>query len=156
LDGLTVRIPPLRQRIEDVPRLIAHFMQECRAGLQARLSVNALHCACLYDWPFNVRELRQLSRRLAVLHGDEPSVHAHQLPEHMRMSAEAEKRAPASGPDSASELERLLAALRKHAGNVSRAARDAGISRMRAYRLMNANPEHQIDDFRRGPSEEAP
>jgi DNA-binding NtrC family response regulator len=155
LDGLTVRMPPLRERIEDVPRLIAHFMEECRSGLQARLSVNALHSACLYDWPFNVRELRQLSRRLAVLHGDEPWLHARHLPDHMRVIGE-QAGATESRREAVSELDRLLCALRKHTGNVSRAARDAGISRMRAYRLMNANPELDLDDFRRGEGEAAP
>ena len=53
------------------------------------------------------------------------------------------------------ELERFLAALRGHRGNVSQAARAAGISRMRAYRLMNAHPEVEVAAFRRAAEQDA-
>lgn len=150
LNGLTVQLPALRQRVQDVPRLVEHFMRECQPESLARLSVNALHALCVYDWPFNVRELRLLSRRLAVLHGHEATIHANQLPDQMRLSLrdtnEAER--PAAAKDS--DLNRLLEELRRHSGNVTRAAGAAGISRMRAYRLMNNSPELNLQDFRRG------
>ena len=149
LDGLTVVLPPLRQRLADIPRLLARFMREEGRDRAPEFSVNALEALCLYDWPFNVRELRLLGRRLAVLHGDADAIHRRHLPERMRVRRASA--APAATPEDERhhELDRLLAALREHRGNVSRAAVDAGISRNRAYRLMNANPEFDLDAFRR-------
>jgi transcriptional regulator of acetoin/glycerol metabolism len=157
LEGLTVRLPPLRERIEDLPQLLRRFMSEERpAGIPA-LSINALEALCLYDWPFNVRELRLLGRRLAVLHGAQATIHCRELPERMRQAhaqqfdpGDAATSAATSAEPAAQELDRFLAALRAHKGNVTRAARAAGISRMRAYRLMNANPEVDVTALRRG------
>jgi DNA-binding NtrC family response regulator len=111
---------------------------------------------CLYDWPFNVRELDLLARRLLVLHGHEALLRRAYLPEALLNRRDAESRAAvASAPGRAAdfsglrpntpefhrarrerELALLTQALRTHNGSVARAAAAAGISRQRAYRLM--------------------
>src|SRR5262249_54376764 len=72
---LTVRLPPLRERVEDVAGLLAQFMCEERPGAAPMLSVNALETLCSYDWPGNVRELRMLARKLSALHPVATTVH---------------------------------------------------------------------------------
>jgi DNA-binding NtrC family response regulator len=112
---------------------------------------------CLHDWPFNVRELDLLARRLLVLHGHEELLHRSHLPEHILCPPAKGEPVPApvtavgSGAVSAAantpeshrarrerELSLLTEALRTHKGSVARAAAAVGISRQRAYRLMEA------------------
>ena len=73
LNVVPVRIPPLRERAEDVGDLVRHFlMQAGKEGLPAQqFSRGALDALMRYRWPGNVRELQNLVRRLAVLQADE-------------------------------------------------------------------------------------
>jgi DNA-binding NtrC family response regulator len=68
LDVIHIRVPPLRERCDDVPALFRYFMsvrsaQRGRPG--AELTSDAESCLCEYDWPGNVRELKALVDRLA-------------------------------------------------------------------------------------------
>ncbi len=79
-----IRLPPLRERIEDIPALVDHFTTEAaREGLPVKtLTPAALRRLQDYHWPGNVRELRNLVRRLAVLYAEDPideEVVAHEL-----------------------------------------------------------------------------
>lgn len=73
LNVVPLRLPPLRERSEDVPDLVRHFLR--RAGEEGlpskRLEPDALDLLRRYRWPGNVRELENLIRRLAVLHSGE-------------------------------------------------------------------------------------
>jgi transcriptional regulator of acetoin/glycerol metabolism len=102
------------------------------------VDVRLIERLCLYDWPFNVRELALLVRRLLVLHGTEPTLKVAHLPERLRSDGAPSTREPAKpvpNPDGP-ELGDLLAALRECGGNVAKAAVQLGISRQRAYRMM--------------------
>jgi hypothetical protein len=148
LDGLTVRLPPLRERIEDIAGLLARFVAEQRPHAELQLTTNARETLYLYDWPFNVRELRSLAQRLALLSTEGGLVHRSDLPERMRSRATSPASDAPAQEGSASELTRFVAALREHEGNVTKAARAAKISRMRAYRLLRANPRIDVASFR--------
>src|SRR6478609_4123782 len=76
LDGLTVRLPPLRERRAEIPYLFARLPS---------VDVRVVERLCLYDWPFNVRELGLLVRRLLVLHGTEPMLKLQHLPERFQV-----------------------------------------------------------------------
>jgi transcriptional regulator of acetoin/glycerol metabolism len=149
LDGLTVRLPPLRQRREDVLPLFSRLLESLGRGQAPALESDLAERLCLHDWPFNVRELVLLVRRLLTLHGSETTLRAHHLPERIGEPAAASfGRAPAATPASPDrlpagvapgepvQLPALLAALRSSGGNVARAAAILGISRQRAYRMM--------------------
>ncbi len=73
LNVVPMRLPPLRERAEDVPDLVRHFLRRAEEeGLPAKhLDVEALDLLKHYRWPGNVRELENLIRRLAVLHSGE-------------------------------------------------------------------------------------
>jgi transcriptional regulator with AAA-type ATPase domain len=141
LDGLTVRLPPLRNRREDVSPLVSQLLTELSNGRAPAVEGDVVERLSVYDWPFNVRELVLLVRRLLVLHGAESTLGAHHLPE--RIAARAEDApaapaapAPAGAPAEAVELPALVVALRASGGNVARASAMLGITRQRAYRLM--------------------
>jgi len=155
LDGLTVQLPPLRQRREDVIPLFSRLLGAAGSGQAATFDSDLAERLCVYDWPFNVRELVLLTRRLVAVHGAGATLRAEHLPERMT-AAPTDDAAPAgpaavgeSSPRSAQatappepvQLPALIAALRTVEGNVARAAALLGISRQRAYRLM----EGQVD-----------
>jgi two-component system nitrogen regulation response regulator GlnG len=73
LNVVPLRLPPLRERIEDVPDLIRHFIAQAeREGLPLKqLDLGAFNRLKRYRWPGNVRELENLARRLAVLYPQE-------------------------------------------------------------------------------------
>jgi two-component system nitrogen regulation response regulator GlnG len=73
LNVVPLRLPPLRERGEDIPDLARHFLRKAEEeGLPAkRLDGEALDMLRRYRWPGNVRELENLIRRLAVLHSGE-------------------------------------------------------------------------------------
>jgi transcriptional regulator with PAS, ATPase and Fis domain len=171
LDGMTVRLPPLRDRRQEIPFLFTHLLRAHSGGRPPQVEARLVEQLCLHDWPFNVREMDLLVRRLLVLHGTEESLRPSHLPHHfLRQPSGAPglRRAttPVSVPTAPTpvggasiqgaresrrarrerEMAALQVALRTHAGNVARAAAAVGISRQRAYRLMEAN-NPDIDDL---------
>jgi transcriptional regulator with PAS, ATPase and Fis domain len=141
LDGLTVKLPPLRQRREDVLPLFSRLLESLGQGRAPAFESDLAERLCVHDWPFNVRELVFLVRRLLALHGTGTTLRAHHLPARIAdgPGAAPASAAPAPGPQAPAEpvqLPALVAALRTSGGNVARAAALLGISRQRAYRLM--------------------
>jgi DNA-binding NtrC family response regulator len=155
LDGITVHLPSLRQRKEDVPHLFSHLLRELTQGRAPAVESEVVERLCLHDWPFNVRELVQLVRQILVLYPNESLLRAQHLP--TRIGAQpigslqaktAGKSAPQGGvvvaptPGEPVELPAFMAALRASGGNVARASAMLGITRQRAYRLMAS---HAVD-----------
>lgn len=152
LEGLVVPVPPLRERIEEVPFLFGKFLAQGSGGAAPLVEPALIERLCLYDWPFNVRELSLLARRLLAVHGHEPMLKATHLPERMTAGASSSPAAPRAGRKSARDEQQLaafVAALRDSGGNVARAARSTGISRQRAYRLMGAATRRDDDEAAR-------
>ena len=147
LQGVSFQLPPLRERRTDIPSLFSHFLRELRPGRLPRLEPEFVERLASYDWPFNVRELLQLARRLAVLQGAESVLRAQHLPRELMLDVASSPLAPATSvppPASASavDLASLLTTLRATEGNVTRAAAQLGITRQRAYRLLE---EQSVD-----------
>ena len=73
LNVVPIRLPPLRERSEDIPALVQHFLTEARdEGLPAKtIEPGAMALLKGYEWPGNVRELENLVRRLAVLYAED-------------------------------------------------------------------------------------
>lgn len=135
LDGTKVRLPPLRRRQIEIPALFRYLFALHGEGRMPLLSTELVERLCLYDWPCNVRELVLLVKRLSSLHGEEFRLRSAHLPARMMLGDHEKTTSPVtpiSGVDSSS----LLDALREAGGNVGRAALRLGITRERAYRLI--------------------
>ena len=91
LNVFPIEMPPLRERLEDLPVLINHLVQrqEQMAGRHIRLDKDAMKCLSRNPWPGNVRELSNLLERLAILF-PEQTVSADDLPERYRSRGAAE------------------------------------------------------------------
>ncbi len=74
LQVVEIELPPLRERPEDVPVLARHFLAELAEehGREVRLARDALAALQAYEWPGNVRQLRNVLERLVVAHGEGP------------------------------------------------------------------------------------
>lgn len=168
VDGVTVRLPPLRRRREDVLPLFSSLLTKLGQGQVPAIDSDFAERLCMHDWPFNVRELVFLVRRLLTLHTRESTLRAEHLPERIGViggaapspsgaTTPATGGPPAAGGLAAVEpidLPALIGALRTSGGNVARAAAMLGISRQRAYRLMEGQAV-DLDALRSPESEPA-
>lgn len=134
LDVLRVEVPPLRDRLEDLPELVEHFVSK-QAG-RLRLSQRALELLAAWHWPGNVRELKHELERLHALGVEE--VTTPHLPDRLQRS-DGLVRTPDLVGKTLGEAEAALVAqaLENAQGNKARAARILGISRPSLYRLLD-------------------
>jgi sigma-54 dependent transcriptional regulator, acetoin dehydrogenase operon transcriptional activator AcoR len=139
LNGLVVHLPPLRERRADIGVLLGYFLKQHSGGRPPALEPRLLEDLLLYAWPGNVRELELTVRKLLVLHGHEPRLRRSMLPESMRTQATPPEpvRGPAEGERREHDLSRLVRELKSNGQNVARAAEAIGVSRQRAYRLLD-------------------
>ena len=90
LNVVPIRLPPLRERKEDVPLLMEHFLRKLGAEGRIEMTPEAMKLLMDYDWPGNVRELENLVERLVVV-GAGPKVGPEDLPPEIRSPAPKEK-----------------------------------------------------------------
>jgi transcriptional regulator with PAS, ATPase and Fis domain len=137
LDVIRIRIPPLRDRPEDVPVLARHFWQSLapRVGSTAGLRHDVLSALSRYHWPGNVRELQNVMAALAVAAPPRGRVRASLLPATIAGAAAATSGRLADARD---QFERrcLEVALARSGGNRSGAAADLGLSRQGLLKTM--------------------
>jgi DNA-binding NtrC family response regulator len=156
-----IDLPPVRQRREDIPLLVASFLRECRAttGKEVEdISQEAMGALLAYHWPGNVRELKS-AVEYAVMRAAQDIIQPRDLPPEIvakQHPAYQREDVPASGPtmfdivDTAvpdggvglppfggDEKQQLLAALRSARGNRTAAARLLGVSRATFYRRLS-------------------
>jgi DNA-binding NtrC family response regulator len=145
LSVIRLRLPPLRERPEEIPRLVAHFMAQLGRDPSQRLPESVISMLASYGWPGNVRELRNVVERLVLLPGMGPEFYLGQS-------------SAAPGPDASTAvleppfelpfhegkrvwmerferayLARQLVACK---GNISEVARVTGLSRQSCHRLL--------------------
>ncbi|HEY6476897.1 MAG TPA: sigma 54-interacting transcriptional regulator, partial [Polyangia bacterium] len=101
LDGLCVRLPPLRTRREDVLPLFSHLLEEIGQGRAPSMESDFAERLCMHDWPFNVRELVLLAKRLVTLHGTDVTLGAQHLPDRIAGGPSAPLAAPPAGAPAA-------------------------------------------------------
>jgi two-component system NtrC family response regulator len=133
---VAIRMPPLRERTDDIPLLVEHFLAKHGAGLgraQPAVGQEVLSVFNLYPWPGNIRELENVVQRALVLDRDNV-VGLDDLPERMRAREPRLAKLRMELPDgglSLEDVERelLIAALVKHDWNQTKAATYLNISR---------------------------
>jgi DNA-binding NtrC family response regulator len=146
LSAIHIEIPPLRQRRNDIPVLVEHFVAQhnARHGTRKGISPAAIEVLLRYDWPGNVRELRHaVERALVVADGD--LIRPRDLPAELRQAAgrmgmDAEQAASLA----LAEVERrhIARVLAQVGGHRARAAQLLGISERNLYRRIH---EYHLD-----------
>jgi DNA-binding NtrC family response regulator len=141
LNVIPIHVPPLRERREDVPLLVQHFLANVARERERKvdgISPEALECLCAHSWPGNVRELENLIERLVVMRG-EGRLELEDLPQSVRGAAGAplSPAAPTLPPSGLSfhdavnrlETDLIVQALERTRGNKNQAARLLGLNR---------------------------
>jgi DNA-binding NtrC family response regulator len=149
LNTIVIRVPPLRERRDDVPGLLHHYLSLYEAQYRRpvrELASNALERLCAWPWPGNVRALRHACERAVILAAqDEYRFEDFGLAMPAAVAEPAVRAAPAThgaeGADGefrlgALERDTIAAALDKAKGNISLAARMLGLSRAALYRKL--------------------
>jgi len=149
---VVIRIPPLRERREDIPLLIQHFLQASAKenGRQIEgVTPDAMQALSDYGWPGNIRELRNAVERMVVLSRNN-RITLRDLPAEIRGQASTSIAGSiaesASSPLSidAAEKNLIIKALKATNGNRTEAARQLGISRRTLHRKLH---EYQLTDI---------
>lgn len=161
LNIVSLRLPPLRDRKEDIPELVEHFLQ--RLGGTHRLTPETLEAMMKYDWPGNVRELQNSIERMMALNSG-PWLHVADLPSSLlnhRAAQPTLSSAVAAGSETAPlplvhapprqaglflatvEKETILKALEATHGDRAKAAQLLGIGRTTLYRKLK---EYKIEN----------
>ncbi|HET7753947.1 MAG TPA: sigma-54 dependent transcriptional regulator [Anaeromyxobacteraceae bacterium] len=141
LSVFTLHLPPLRERREDVPLLVQHFIEKFgrETGKHVQgLSPGAMEVLQNYAWPGNIRELRNTVERAMIL-VDNDVISEEHLPPDMRPSRPetATLRLPLGIPLREVEKEFILATLQKNGGNKARTAEILRISEKTLYNKLN-------------------
>ncbi|MBN1825879.1 MAG: sigma-54-dependent Fis family transcriptional regulator [Candidatus Eisenbacteria bacterium] len=143
LNVITVEIPPLRERREDIPHFVEHFLRRFNAEFSKPIEgidEEAMDALRSYSWPGNVRELENTIER-AFLMSRDAMIRAEDLPEKIRGAAPSRESFAFRLPDEGIDLEQverefILQALEKTGGNRTRAAELLGLTRrILGYRL---------------------
>src|SRR5262245_48828737 len=127
LNVFDIRIPPLRERRDDILVLAASFLHEF-AGARVELTKQAMEALRLHEWPGNVRELRNVLER-ALIMCDGPFIDA----EHLCLRARKDVSLSSTTDLGTLEKKAIERAMRDADGNKVRAAKQLGISRMQLY-----------------------
>jgi len=158
LNVVPIRVPPLRERREDIPLLAQHFLRryaeqyERDGSSELRLTPEAIRVLTAYRWPGNVRELQNVIERVVSLAAPGQEIGPADLPEEVRTNAAAPGPLLSFATDlpfhdakekaiQAFERAYLEALLARNGGNISQAAREARIDRKTIHRLLK---KHRI------------
>lgn len=146
LNIVNIKLPPLRERPEDLPLLTRYFLDEiCRTnGFETReIDPSLLEAFSRYEWPGNVRELKNTLESLVVLSG-QTTLSAEDLPEKFFRDQPIRSSEERNDDDRDNELnlkdlskQTILKALEACRGNRTEAARQLGISRRTLHRRLN-------------------
>lgn len=158
LHVVSLRVPPLRERVDDIPVLVKYFLGRLseRDGRTKSLTQRAIAQLCVHRWPGNVRELENEMERVWVLSGDETVIDEDLLSVSVRRERPSITAPPPAAPETAEAaggtlpeaveaLERKMISeqLRRTKGNKTRAAEALGISRRNLIRKVQG---YELED----------
>jgi DNA-binding NtrC family response regulator len=141
LGGLTIELPPLRERREDLGLLVAALLRRHFPGREVELTCGAARALLSYRWPLNVRELERCLQAAVVLAGEGPVDLRHLPPAIAASTGESAPLGGGAAPPGLAEPDRrrrdeIVAALRESGGNVTAAARVMGKARVQLQRWI--------------------
>jgi two-component system NtrC family response regulator len=133
INVVALRMPPLRERRDDIPLLVSHFLKKFNKDASVSIDKESLGILVAYGWPGNVRELESVIERASVLKRGSTITRA-DLPEKLLQVRTGVEGIVLNLPDEGISLEDLeksliIKALDKHKGNQTRAAEYLGITR---------------------------
>jgi DNA-binding NtrC family response regulator len=156
LNVIPIKVPPLRDRLSDLPLLVQHFLEEFsrkRKKPGKRLSSAAMGLLLHHSWPGNVRELENLVERLVTLTEGEV-IGAADLPEKFREGFPAAPAAPEELPVGGADLNAAVQALERHL--ILQALQRSNWVKSQAARLLHLNRTTLLEKMKKQNIDAAP
>ncbi len=159
LNVVPIRVPPLRERREDIPELVQYFMARAASAsgmVQRTLAEDAIATLQAYDWPGNVRQLRNVVEWLLIMAPGDPSTPIRSdmlppevgaiVPPSLKGEYSAEIMAlPLREARELFERQYLLAQVTRFGGNISRTANFVGMERSALHRKLKSLGVHGVE-----------
>ncbi len=141
LNAFMITVPPLRDRREDIKLLAYHFLanHDFSRRIAKEFSRDAMHALVEYNWPGNIRELRNVIERAIILSGDEEIIHSHHLglPSGSNSNADSVKLSFDYEPTLEEVKQHYVESLaKKYSGHRAKLASSLGVSERNVYRLL--------------------
>lgn len=140
INVILIHIPPLRERKDDIPLLVDHFIKEFADTNYKNvksISKDALAALLAYDWPGNIRELKNIIERMVVL-SSQNSLQVQDIPKDILSKTSLNETVLDHNVNlQDAEKELIIQKLKRYKGNKSKAAKELGISRRTLYRKLD-------------------
>jgi DNA-binding NtrC family response regulator len=140
LNVIALRLPPLTERIDDIPLLVNHFLAQKSRAIKKQIDAiepAAMDLLCQYSWPGNVRELENIMERAVALENG-PMIRVADLPDYVHnLTIETYRHTPSDIPTLEDQEKRYIQwVLEKSEGNKTKAAKIMGIDRVSLWRKL--------------------
>lgn len=147
LSSFIIRVPPLRERREDIPDLVQYFIlnHDFSRRVTKKISQSTMKHLVSYDWPGNIRELKNVVERAIILSGENTEIQAEHfafLPSHSMMPLEVSLTFDHDPTMEEIERQCLQNMLTKYSGHRAKVATILGVSERNLYRLLQKHELH--------------
>ena len=146
LNVIPVKLPPLRERREDIPLLVQHFLEKLERD-STTVSQEAMRRLMAYAWPGNVRQLENILERALAFSGNRGQIDAGDLPPELSAADAPSLEASLDLPEEGVDLYRVLASLERDL--IRRSLERTGGNKGQAARLLRINRTTLVEKLRR-------
>ena len=147
LHVIPILLPPLRQRREDIPALVKHFLEKFAPGTAMQVSQGAMRALMSYQWPGNVRQLENAIERAVALSAGRREVAITDLPAEVQTTPETTETLFVDFPDSGLDLPAYLAKIERDL--IQRSLERTGGNRNKAAELLRIKRTTLVEKLRR-------
>ena len=151
LNVIPIDLPPLRERREDIPLLVRHFVsrlsQQQTPAREVTVTQEAMRRMMAYGWPGNIRQLENAVERALALGGERTQIDVEDLPPELKNSAALEQPVTVTLPDGGVELPAFLANIER--GLISQALNETDGNKQRAAQLLGLKRTTLVEKVRR-------
>lgn len=147
LHVIPIPLPPLRDRRDDIPVLVQHFLQKFAPALRMQVSQDAMRALMAYQWPGNVRQLENAIERTVALSAGRQQVEVADLPAEIQVSPPATAMPLVDFPEGGMDMPAYLAALERDL--IGRALDRTGGNRNRAAELLRIKRTTLVEKLKR-------
>lgn len=147
LHVIPIQLPPLRDRRDDIPVLVKHFLEKFAPGSQMRMSQEAMRALMAYQWPGNVRQLENAMERAVALGAGRREIEASDLPAEMQVAPEVTATPFVDFPEDGLDLPAYLSAIERDL--IRRSLDRTGGNRNRAAELLRIKRTTLVEKLKR-------
>jgi transcriptional regulator with GAF, ATPase, and Fis domain len=147
LNVIPIQLPPLRDRRDDIPILVKHFLEKFAAGTSIQLSQGAMRALMAYHWPGNVRQLENAVERAVALSAGRQQIEVADLPPEIQSAPEPASTPFVDLPDDGIDMPTYLSGIEKDL--IQRALNRTGGNRNRAAELLRIKRTTLVEKLRR-------